>query len=99
MVLIYLLRICMLLALCLCTCCGPITDMRENLNPDLIPPLLLGVRTLNAEQLELTFDEPPLCRLEDLQVEPFLEVLLVWSEDCCLLVQIAPQTAGLPYHD
>ena len=92
-----LLKTCTLLALCLCTCCGPITDMRERLDPDLVPPQLLGVRTLDAEQLELTFDEPPLCRLEDLAVDPCLEVLSVHSEDCRLLVQSSPQTPGLPY--
>jgi hypothetical protein len=92
-----LLKTCALLALCLCTCCGPISDMRERLDPDLIPPLLLDVRTLNAEKLELTFDEPPLCRPEDLAVEPFLEVLSVQSDDCRLVIQIAAQTPGLPY--
>ena len=92
-----LLKSCILPALCLCTCCGPITDMRERLDPDLIPPLLLDMRTLNAEQLELTFNEPPLCRLQDLAVEPFLEVLSVHSEDCRLLLQIAAQTPGMPY--
>jgi hypothetical protein len=97
MVLTPLLKTCTLLALCLCTCCGPITDMRERLDPDLIPPQLLGVRTVDAGQLELSFDEPPYCRLEDLAVDPLLEVLSVQSEDCRLLIRIAPQTPGLPY--
>jgi hypothetical protein len=97
MVLMRLLKSCTILALSLCTCCGPIADMRERLDPDLIPPLLLGVRTLNADQLELTFDEPPLCRPEDLAVEPFLEVLSVQSDDCRLVIQIGSQTPGLPY--
>jgi hypothetical protein len=92
-----LLKTCALLALCLCTCCGPISDMRERLDPDLIPPQLLDVRTLDTTQLELTFDEPPLCRPEDLAVEPFLEVLSVQSDDCRLVIQIAAQTPGLPY--
>ena len=56
------LKACTLSALCLCTCCGPIADMRETLNPDLIPPQLLGVHTVNAGQLELAFNEPPVCR-------------------------------------
>jgi hypothetical protein len=90
-------KACALAALCLCTCCGPIADMRESLNPDLIPPQLLGVRTLNAGQLELAFDEPPFCRPEDLAVEPFLTVLGVQAEDCRLLIEIASQTPGLPY--
>jgi hypothetical protein len=91
------LRTCLVLTLCLCTCCGPIADIRESLNPDLIPPQLLGVCTLSAEQLELSFDEPPFCRLEDLAVEPFLEVLSVHSEECRLLIQIASQIPGWPY--
>jgi len=97
MVLTRLLKSCTLFALSLCTCCGPIADMRERLDPDLLPPLLLGVRTLNADHLELLFDEPPLCRLEDLAVDPFLDVLAVDSEDCRLLIRIADQTPGLPY--
>ncbi len=91
------LKTCTLLALCLCTCCGPIADIRERLDPDLIPPLLLGVRTLEAGQLELTFNEPPVCRPENLAVDPFLDVLAVHAEDCRLLIRIAPQTPGLPY--
>ncbi|UCF99868.1 MAG: hypothetical protein JSV89_10115 [Spirochaetaceae bacterium] len=92
-----LLKFCTILALCLCTCCGPIADIRERLDPDLTPPLLLGVRTLSSEQLELLFDEPPLCRVEDIAVDPALEVISTRSEDCRLLVQIAPHTPGLPY--
>ncbi len=91
------LKTCTLLALCLCTCCGPITDIRERFDPDLIPPLLLGLRTLDVEQLELTFDEPPFCRLENLRVDPLLEVRGVHNQGCRLLVQLAPQTPGLPY--
>ena len=91
------LKACTLPALCLCTCCGPIADMRESLNPDLIPPQLQGARTLGAGQLELTFDEPPLCRLEDLAVDPFLAVLGIQAEDCRLVIEIESQTPGLPY--
>jgi hypothetical protein len=92
-----LLKTCALLALCLCTCCGPIADMRERLDPDLIPPLLLDVRTLSTTQLELAFDEPPFCRLEDLAIDPLLDVPAVHIEDCRLLIQTAAQTPGLPY--
>jgi hypothetical protein len=97
MILSRLLKIWMLPVAGLCACCGPIADIRETLNPDLIPPVLLGVRTLDAGQLELTFDEPPLCRIEDLTIDPFLEILSFQSEDCRLLVQITPQTPGLAY--
>jgi hypothetical protein len=92
-----LLKTSALLALCLCTCCGPITDIRERLDPDLVPPLLSSVRTLNSEQLELVFNEPTLCRVEGLAIDPILEVLAVRGEDCRLLVQTGPQTPGLPY--
>ncbi len=83
--------------LILCTCCGPITDIRERFDPDLIPPVLLGIRTLSEEQVELAFDEPPTCRIEDIEIDPALNIVSTWSEDCRLLVQIAPQTPGLPY--
>ena len=92
-----LLKACTLMALCLCTCCGPITDMRERLDPDLIPPQLLEVRALDAEHLELTFDEPPLCAVEDLAVDPLLEIFAAHSEDSLLVVQTGTQTPGLPY--
>ena len=81
----------------LCTCCGPITDIRERFDPDLIPPVLLGVRTLDREQVELAFNELPTCRIEDIEIDPALNIVSAWSEDCRLLVQVAPQTPGLPY--
>jgi hypothetical protein len=92
------LKPCALLVLILCTCCGPITDMRERLDPDLIPPLLLEVRMLNSEQLELLFDEPPLCRIEDIRIEPVLEVVSTQSDECHLLIETSVPTPGLPYH-
>ena len=86
-----------LLALALCTCCGPITDMRERFNPDLIPPLLLHVRAIDRGQLELTFDEPPRSRLQDLAIDPPLDVCALQSEDCRLLLQTAAQSPGAAY--
>jgi hypothetical protein len=88
---------CRVLLLFLCTCCGPIADIREQLDPDLSPPLLLGVRTVNEQQLELSFDEPPRCRVEDIHIEPALDVSAAWCEDCRLLIQIAAQTPGSLY--
>ena len=97
MIVTSVLKVCTLSALCLCTCCGPIADIRESLDPDLIPPQLQGMRTLSAGQLELSFDEPPVCRLETLAVEPSLTVLGVQAEDCRLLIEMDPQTPGQPY--
>ena len=91
------LKACLLLALCLCTCCGPIADVRERFDPDLRPPLLLGVRTVSEECLELLFDEPPFCRVEEISIDPPQEVLSARSEGCRLLVQIASQLPGAPY--
>ena len=85
------------LALCLCTCCGPIADIRETLNPDLIPPLLLEVRTLDGGRLELTFDEAPQCRPEELSIHPTLEILSVRTAECRLVLETAGQIPGLPY--
>jgi hypothetical protein len=92
-----LLKTCALSACCLFSACGPFADLRETFDPDLAPPLLLGVRTVTGEQLELTFDEPPLCRLEDLSIDPPLDILNAHSEDCRLLILTSPQTPGRPY--
>jgi hypothetical protein len=97
MILSSVLKACALSTLCLCTCCGPIADIRESLDPDLIPPQLLNVRTLSAGQLELTFDEPPVCRSEDLAVEPSLPVLGIRTGDSRLVIETDLQTPGLPY--
>jgi hypothetical protein len=91
------LKPCLLAALSLCTCCGPITDIRERFDPDLTPPGLFGVRTLSEEQVELAFDEAPSCRIEDIEIDPYLNVVSMWSEDRLLLVQVAAQTPGSPY--
>jgi len=91
------LKSCALLLLSLCTCCGPITDIRERFDPDLTPPVLMGIRTLSEEQVELAFDEPPTCRIEDILIVPQLNPVSVQSEDCLLLVQVAAQTPGSPY--
>jgi hypothetical protein len=91
------LKACLLLTLCLCTCCGPFSDVREHLDPDLRPPLLLGVRTVSEEHLELLFDEPPFCRVEEIAIDPPLGVVSAWSEGCHLVVQVDSQLPGAPY--
>ena len=53
--------------------CGPLADLRERLEPDLLPPVLLRLRARGTE-LELDFDEPPVCSPEDIRSVPALPV-------------------------
>lgn len=91
------LKSCALLLLSLCTCCGPIADIRERFDPDLTPPVLMGIRTLSEEQVELAFDEPPSCRIEDIAIVPELIPVLVQNEGSLVLLSLSPQTPGMPY--
>ena len=90
------LKSCALLLLSLCTCCGPITDIRERFDPDLTPPVLMGIRTLSEEQVELAFDEPPTCRIEDILIVPQLNPVSVQSKDCLLLAVFYGYNGNLP---
>lgn len=91
------LKYCALLVLSLCTCCGPITDIRERFDPDLTPPVLMGVRTLSEEQVELAFDEQSTCRIEDIVIVPELTPVSTQNEGCLILLSLSPQTPGMPY--
>jgi hypothetical protein len=53
--------------------CGAFEDLREKLEPDLKPPVLLGLRARGLS-LELDFDEPPLCAPDQVRSVPVLEV-------------------------
>jgi hypothetical protein len=78
--------------------CGPLTAVRERLEPDVTPPVLLRLRTLSESQLELAFDEPVRCQVEDVEILPPCPVTTVTAEDCLLLLEIPGQVPGLAYH-
>src|SRR5512137_2219572 len=61
------------------TGCGPLEDLREKLEPDLRPPVLLGLRARGLS-LELDFDEPPACSPEQVRAVPALEFSEVRAE-------------------
>jgi hypothetical protein len=91
----------MLLALLLApavlpTGCGPLEDLRERLEPDLKPPVLLGLRA-RALSLELDFDEPPLCGPEQVRAVPDLQFSEVRSEANRLILACPDQAAGQRY--
>jgi hypothetical protein len=78
------------------TACGPLEDLREKLEPDLKPPVLLGLRA-REWSLELDFDEPPLCGPEQVRALPALEVSEVRVEDNRLCLTCPGQDAGQRY--
>ncbi len=92
-----LLRVCVLFFLSLLACCGPITDLRERIVPDVIPPMLLGVRARSREEVELCFDEPPCCVADSIRIEPPVELLEAFAEDLCLVLRLGEPVPGCCY--
>ncbi len=78
------------------TGCGPLEDLREKLEPDLKPPVLLGLRARGLS-LELDFDEPPVCGPEQVRAVPVLQFSEVLAEANRLCLTCAAQTAGQRY--
>jgi hypothetical protein len=76
--------------------CGPLADLRDRLEPDLKPPVLLGLRARGLS-LELDFDEPPLCGPDRVRAVPALEFSEVRSEDNRLCLTCPAQAAGQRY--
>ena len=76
--------------------CGPLEDLREKLEPDLKPPVLLGLRARELS-LELDFDEPPFCGPEQVRAEPALEVTEARVEANRLYLACPGQAAGQRY--
>ena len=82
--------------LALLSACGPLEDLRERLEPDLKPPVLLGLRARGLS-LELDFDEPPLCAPEDIRAVPALEPSGIEARANRLCISFADQAAGTRY--
>jgi hypothetical protein len=77
--------------------CGPFIDIRERLEPDVSPPLLLGIRAVSETEVEIAFDEPPCCQPESIRTDPPLQLAAVRSEGCTLILYLAGQLPGRPY--
>lgn len=78
--------------------CGVLTGARERLLPDVTPPVLLGLRTPSAAKVELAFDEPVRCALEDLAVLPPCPITAATSQGCLLVLTVPDQVPGECYH-
>jgi hypothetical protein len=78
--------------------CGPLTELRERVEPDVTPPAFVGLRLLDESRLELCFDEPLGGPAEALRIEPALEVVAADVEECLLLLEVNGQQPGLRYH-
>lgn len=76
--------------------CGAFEDLREKLEPDLRPPILLGLRARGLS-LELDFDEPPVCTPDQVRVVPALEVAEARAEANRLNLTCPGQVPGQRY--
>jgi hypothetical protein len=76
--------------------CGPLDDLRDRLEPDLKPPVLLGLRARELS-LELDFDEPPVCGPAQVRAMPALQVAEVRIEANRLCLTCPGQAAGQKY--
>jgi len=76
--------------------CGPWAHLQERLEPDLLPPLLLAVR-VRATELELEFDEPPICPAADVRFTPGLAVDGLSVSGNCLHLTCSGQRPGVRY--
>ncbi len=78
------------------TGCGPLEDLRERLEPDLKPPVLLSLRARGLS-LELDFDEPPVCGPEQVRAVPALQFSEVLAEANRLCLSCLAQAPGQRY--
>jgi hypothetical protein len=76
--------------------CGPLEDLREKLEPDLKPPVLLGLHA-REWSLELDFDEPPVCGPQQVRAVPGLEITDLRAEANRLCLTCPGQAAGQRY--
>ncbi len=86
----------LLAAALLPTGCGPLEDLREKLEPDLKPPVLLAWRARGLG-LELDFDEPPVCGPEQVRSVPELQLSEVLAEANRLRLTCLAQDPGQRY--
>ncbi len=83
-----------LLFSCLPLSCGPLTDFRELLEPDLVPPCLIGVRSVNSTEIELEFDEIPVSQPDWLKLYPQGNILSLSRNDLVLTILVDQQKPG-----
>ena len=86
-----------LLLSCLTLSCGPLTDFRELLEPDLVPPCLIGVRSMNSTEIELEFDEIPVSQPDWLKLHPDGNIRSLSRKDSSLIVLVDQQHPGQEY--
>jgi hypothetical protein len=77
--------------------CGPWQEIREAFDPDLLPPVLLGVRVADARRLEMSFDEEVRSPPDSLRIVPELPVLAAEASGAVLTVTVAEQLPGSRY--
>jgi hypothetical protein len=87
----------LLLLLLTVSACGPLKELEQVLDPDLIPPRLLRVRSIGETDVELCFDEQALAEPGDFTVRPELAVPAVACEPERLVLKTACQRPGERY--
>lgn len=77
--------------------CGPLAELQQAVSPDLVPPLLLGIRSVDGRRVELCFDEPAEAGPGDFAIFPELALSSVVCEPERLLLEVSEQRPGEPY--
>ena len=77
--------------------CEPLSEGRDMMVPDLIPPMLLAVRTLSRSAIEISFDEPVRLRAEELSLDPMLAVTSIQCEGSTAVIEAEGQIPGTEY--
>ncbi len=77
--------------------CGPLADFKEMIEPDVTPPALIAVRTLNEREIELSFSEKSACEPSEIHLEPELEILEITETGNKLILTVPTFTPGQKY--
>jgi hypothetical protein len=77
--------------------CSPITELKDLKDLDLSPPVLMGVRTLDSQSLELCFNEPATIDRETLSIEPNLQTTFLQGDEKVILIGVENQLPGQKY--
>lgn len=77
--------------------CGPLEALRELPHMDVTPPVLLEVRTVSAEAVELSFDEECSLQPDSLRLAPPLEVRGAGEVGRQVTLQVGGQAPGAEY--
>lgn len=77
--------------------CGPIPDIRDLLEVDIIPPQFQCIKTLNTNQIELVFNEKTILNQQDLYFKPALTISTIQAKNNSLIINCLDMKPGQEY--